>query len=72
MLVTKKSHESYRHYLEVGPYKFQVVHSFTYLGPDVNCKNDISAGIQKRILTANRYFYGLRKHLRSHPPLKKH
>ena len=29
MPVTKKSHASYPHYLEVGPYKFQVVHSFT-------------------------------------------
>ena len=27
--VTKKSHASYPHYVEVGPYKFQVVHSFT-------------------------------------------
>jgi len=35
--VTKKSLASYPHYLEAGPYKFQVVHSFTYLGSDVNC-----------------------------------
>ena len=27
--VTKKSHAIYPHYQEVGPYKFQVVHSFT-------------------------------------------
>jgi len=26
--VTKKSHANYPHYLEVGPYKFQIVHSF--------------------------------------------
>jgi len=38
------------------PYKFQVVHSFTYLGSYVNCNNDISAEIQKRILAANRHF----------------
>ena len=66
MPVTKKSHTGYPHYLEVGPYKFQVVHSFTYLESDVNCNNDISAQIQKRILAANRCFHGLRKHLRSH------
>ena len=66
MPVTKKSHASYPHYLEVGPYKFQVVHSFTYLGSDVNCNNDISAEIQKRILAANRCFHRLKKHLRSH------
>jgi hypothetical protein len=66
MPVTKKSHADYPHYLEVGPYKFQVVHSFTCLGSDVNCNNGISAEIQKRILAANRCFHGLRKHLRSH------
>ena len=38
--VTRKSHANYPNYLEVGPYKFQVVHSFTYLGSDFNCKND--------------------------------
>jgi len=66
MLVTRKSHASYPHYLEVGPYKFQVVHSFAYLGSDVNCNNDINAEIQKRFLAANRCFHGLRKHLTSH------
>ena len=66
MLVTKKCHAGYPHYLEAGPYKFQVVHSFTYLGSDVNCNNDISEEIQKRIPAAKRCFHGLRKHLRSH------
>jgi len=66
MPVTKNSHTSYPHYLEVGPYKFQAVHSFTYLGSDVNYNNDISAEIQNHILAANRCFHGLRKHLRSH------
>ena len=62
MPVTKKSHANYRHHLEVGSYKFQVTHSFTYFGSDVNCNNDISEEIQKRILAANRCFHGLRKH----------
>jgi hypothetical protein len=66
MPVTKKSHASYPHYLEVRPYKFQVVHNFTNLGSYVNCNNNIGAEIQKRILAANRCFHGLRKHLRSH------
>jgi len=66
MPVTKKSHANYPHRLEVGPYKFQVIHNFTYLGSDVNCNNDISEEIQKHILVANRCFHGLRKHLRSH------
>jgi hypothetical protein len=66
MPVTKQSHASYSHYLEEGPYKFQVVHSFTYLGSDMNCNNDSGAEVQKSILAANRCLYGLRKHLRSH------
>jgi hypothetical protein len=66
MPVTKRSHANYPHHLEVGPYKFQVIYSFTYLGSNVNCNNDISEEIQKRILAANRCFHGLRKHLRCH------
>jgi len=66
MPVTKRSHAHYPHHLEVGPYKFEVIHSFTYLGSKVNCNNDISEEIQNRILTANRCLHGLRKHLRSH------
>jgi len=66
MPVTKKSHANYLRHLEVGSYKFQVIHGFTYLRSDVNCNNDISEEIQKHILAANRCFHGLRKHLRSH------
>ena len=44
MSVTKKSLASYPHYLEVGPYKFQVVHSFTYVGLDVNCDQYRNSG----------------------------
>ena len=54
------------HIIYNGSYKFQVIHSFTYLGSDVNCNNDISEEIQKCILAANRCFHGLRKHMRSH------
>jgi sorting nexin-29 len=32
MPVIKNSHASYPYYLDAGPYKFQVVHCFTYLG----------------------------------------
>jgi hypothetical protein len=49
MAVTKKSHASHPHYLEVGPYKFQVVHSFTYLELDINCSNGIGAEIEKKV-----------------------
>jgi len=66
MPVIRKSHAIYPHYLEVGLYKFQVVYSFTYVGSEVNCDDDISAEIQKCILAANRHFHGLGWHLRSH------
>jgi hypothetical protein len=66
MPVTKKNHANYSHNLEVGLCKFQVIHSFTYLGSDVNCNNDISEEVQKGILAANMCLNGLRKHLRSH------
>ena len=56
----------YPRHLEVGSYKFQVIHSFTYLGSDVNCNNDISEEIQTHILATNRCFHSLKKHLRSH------
>jgi hypothetical protein len=61
MPVTKKSHTNYPHLLEVGSYKFQVIHSFTYLVSDVNCNNDISEEMQKCILAANRCFHDLKK-----------
>ena len=47
MPVAKKSHAVYPQYLEDGPYKFQDVHSFTYLWSDVNCNNAINAEIPK-------------------------
>jgi len=56
MPVTKKSHASYPHHLEVGPYKFQVVHSFTYLGSHVNCNNDIRVAIKKKYTKGKQVF----------------
>jgi hypothetical protein len=53
-------------YLEIGSYEFETVYSFTYLGSEVNYKNDISVDIQNHILSANRCFHGLRKHLKLH------
>jgi hypothetical protein len=54
-----------RDHIEIGPYQSETVHSFTYLGSEVNCKNDVSAEIKKRILSANKCFRGLRKHFKS-------
>jgi hypothetical protein len=72
MPVTKKSHANYPHHLEVRSYKFQVIHSFTYIGSDVNCNNDISEEIQKLILAANRLFPRSKKASEVPADLKKH
>jgi hypothetical protein len=37
---------------------------FVYLGSLMTPTNDVSLEIQRRIQTANRWFFGLRKHLR--------
>jgi hypothetical protein len=66
MPVTKKVCTDGPTYLEIGSYKFEIVYSFTYLGPEVNYKNYVNADIQKRIISANRCFHGLRKLLKSH------
>jgi hypothetical protein len=65
MPVTKKDCINRPAYIEIGSYKFEVVHSFTYLRSEVNCKNVISDGIKMCVLSANRCLHGLRKHLKS-------
>jgi hypothetical protein len=59
MPVTKEICTDGPTYLEIGCYKFDTVYSFTYLGSEVNYKNDISVDIQKHILSADRYLEGL-------------
>jgi hypothetical protein len=44
---------------------FEVVKEFVYLGSLMTPTNDVSLEIQRRIQTANRCFFGLRKHLQS-------
>jgi hypothetical protein len=43
----------------------EVVKDFVYLGSLMTPTNDVSLEIQRRIQTANRCFFGLRKHLQS-------
>jgi sorting nexin-29 len=50
---------------EIGSYKFETVCIFNYLGSEVNCKNDVSDEIKKRVLAADKCLHGLRKHLKS-------
>jgi hypothetical protein len=44
---------------------FEVVKEFVYLESLMTPTNDVSLEIQRRIHTANRCFFGLRKHLQS-------
>jgi sorting nexin-29 len=44
---------------------FEVVKEFIYLGVLIRADNDISQEIKRRIMAANRCFFGLQKHLRS-------
>jgi hypothetical protein len=48
-----------------GDKHFEVVKEFVYLGSLMTPANDVSLEVQRRIQTANRCFFGLRKHLRS-------
>jgi hypothetical protein len=49
----------------IGDKHFEVVKEFVYLGSLVTPTNDVSLEIQRKIQTANRCFFGLRKHLQS-------
>jgi hypothetical protein len=48
-----------------GDKHFEVVKEFVYLGSLMTPTNDMSLEIQRRIQTANRCFFGLRKHMLS-------
>jgi hypothetical protein len=47
----------------IGDKHFEVVKEFVYQGSLMTPTNDVSLKIQRRIQTANRCFFGLRKHL---------
>jgi hypothetical protein len=47
----------------IGDKLFEVIKEFVYLGSLMTPKNDVSLEIQRKIQTANRCFFRLRKHL---------
>jgi hypothetical protein len=49
----------------IGDKHFEVVKEFVYLGSLMTPTNDVSLEIQRRIQTANKCLFGLRKHLLS-------
>jgi hypothetical protein len=48
----------------IGDKHFEIVKKFVYLGSLMTQTNDVRLEKQRRIQTANRCFFGLRKHLR--------
>jgi len=63
-LATRESKNQQR-YFQIKNFNFEAVQSVTYLGSLINVNNDNSAEINKRILMANKGFYGLTKQFRS-------
>ena len=51
--------------VNIGGQDFEVVDEFVYLGPLIRKENDISLEIKRRIMSANRSYHGLQRHLRS-------
>ena len=52
-------------YFQTKNFSFEAVQSFTYLVSLINANNDNSAEIKKRIVMANKGFYGLKREFRS-------
>jgi hypothetical protein len=46
MLITKKGCVDGPSFIEIDLYKSETAHNFTYLGSEVNCKNDINTEIK--------------------------
>jgi hypothetical protein len=53
------------HTVAIGDKHFEVVKECMYLGSLMTPANEVSLEVQRRIQTANRCFFGLRKHLQS-------
>ena len=63
-MATKES-KNRQSYFQIKNFNFETVQSFTYLDSLINVNNDTSAEIKKRILIANKGFYGLKRQFRS-------
>jgi len=63
-LATRES-KNQQMYFQIKNFNFEAVQSFTCLGSLINVNNDNSAEIKKRILMANKGFYGLNRQFRS-------
>jgi sorting nexin-29 len=63
--LTTRVNKNQPKYFQIEKFNFETVQSFTYLGSLIDANNDISAEIKKRILLANKGFYGLKRQFRS-------
>jgi hypothetical protein len=63
--MNKKQKRDVGQSVAIGDKHFEVVKEFLYLGSLMTPTNDVSLEIQRGIQTANRCFFGLRKHLQS-------
>jgi hypothetical protein len=51
--------------LEIGPYTFEHVHTFTYLVKKIKKENDVTEEVRNRITKANKCYFMLQKHFKS-------
>ena len=63
--LTTRVNQNQRKNFTIVNSNFEAVQSFTYLGSLVNVNNDNSVKVKKRILPANKGFYGLKRQFRS-------
>jgi sorting nexin-29 len=63
--VTSRINKHQTKQFQIEEFSFETVQSFTYLGPLLDVNNDNSVEIRKRILLANKCFYGLKRQFRS-------
>ena len=65
MILSGRESKNQQRYFQIKNFNFGAVQSFTYLDSLINVNNDNSAEIKKRILMANKGFYGLKRQFRS-------
>ena len=64
--LTTKGNENQPKHIQIEKFYFETVQCFTYLGSLINISSDTSIEIRKRIVLANKCFYGLKRQFRSH------
>jgi len=57
--------KNHQRYFQIKNFNFEAVQSCTYLGSLINVNNGNSAEIKRRILIANKGFYGLKRQFRA-------